>query len=210
MGEAKANAHRVAAPLCLAKYKFSVTIIMDAHFASEPVQPYIEAMAIFPRPVSPRSAAGDMWSYLTESRAHKWPLLGISVALTWVIIWAFFVDTNTNTAPRQNQIIYFQNWGAGRSDVDVILEQKRDLAERVRLLHKKQKEMQKVADMFGIEWRKDARRNQAREAEAIRILNARLDAELAKAKAKLDAGKPLSTVRTGLPASGPPASGKAP
>ena len=116
-------------------------------------------MAIFPRPVSPRSAASDMWSYLAERRAHKWPLLGLSVALTWVIIWAFFVDTNTNTMPRQNDIIYFQSWSEGRSDVDVILQQKRDLAERVRLLHEKQKEMQKVADMFGIEWREDARRN---------------------------------------------------
>jgi hypothetical protein len=186
-------------------YKFSVTIITDAHFASRRIQPYISAMAIFPRPVSPRSAAGDLWSYLSERRAHKWPLLGVSTALTWVIVWAFFVDANTNTAPRQNQIIYFQNWSAGRSDVDVILEQKRDLAERVRLLHKKQAEMQKVADMFGIEWREDARRNQAREAEAVRILNARLDAELAKAQAKLDAGKPLTTVN-----SEPSAPGKAP
>jgi len=185
--------------------KFSVTIIADAHFASQLLRPYIEAMAIFPRPVSPRSAAGDLWSYLSERRAHKWPLLGVSIALTWVIIWAFFVDANTNTAPRQNQIIYFQNWSVGRSDVDVILEQKRDLAERVRLLHKKQGEMQKVADMFGIEWREDAKRNQAREAEAIRILNARLDAELAKAQSKLDAGKPLSTARTT-----PPAPSKAP
>lgn len=149
-------------------------------------------MAIFPRPASPKSAAGDLWGYLLEKRAHRWPLLGVSAALTWVIIWVFMIDANTNTMPKQNQIMYFQNWRADRSDVAVILQQKADLAARVKALHAKQKEMQKVADVFGIEWREDAKRNAAREAEAVRYLNAQLDKKLAEAQAKLDAGKPLS------------------
>lgn len=150
-------------------------------------------MAIFPRPVSPKSAAGDLWGYLLEKRTHRWPLLGVSAALTWVIIWVFMVDANTNTMPKQNQIMYFQNWTADRSDVTIILQQKADLAARVKALHAKQKEMQKIADMFGIEWREDAKRNSAREAEAVRYLNAQLDKKLAEAQAKLDAGQPLAT-----------------
>ncbi|MCC6482395.1 MAG: hypothetical protein IT554_08315, partial [Sphingomonadaceae bacterium] len=60
-------------------------------------------MAIFPRPVSPKNAAGDLWGYLLEKRAHRWPLLGVSMALTWVIIWVFVIDANTNIKPKQNQ-----------------------------------------------------------------------------------------------------------
>lgn len=149
-------------------------------------------MAIFPRPVSPKNAAGDLWGYLLEKRSHRWPLLGVSAALTWAIIWIFVIDANTNTQPKQNQITYFQNWQADRSDIAVILQQKKDLAARVEALHAKQKEMQKVADVFGIEWREDARRNAAREAEAVRYLNAQLDKRLAEVQARLDAGQPLT------------------
>ena len=75
------------------------------------------------------------------------------------------------------------------------------MAARVTALHAKQKEMQKVADIFGIEWREDAKRNAAREAEAVRILNAQIDKRLAEAQAKLEAGAPLTT-QPPSPASG--------
>lgn len=143
-------------------------------------------MAIFPRPVSPRSAAGDLWSYLSEKRPHKWPLLGVSTALTGLIIWAFLVDANTNTMPTRNKITYFQSWDSNRTDAQVILQQKIDLAEREIALRKKQKEMQKVADIFGIEWRKDAERNDTRRREALMYLNAELDRKLAAAQQETD------------------------
>lgn len=153
-------------------------------FASAIVRSYIAAMAIFPRPASPRSAAGDLWSYLTEKRSHKWPLLGLSVALTWVIVWAFITDANTNTLPTRNKIVYFQNWRSDRSDVAVILQQKIDLARRAEALRTKQKEMQRLADSLGIEWRDEARRNDARQAEALKQINALLDKRLAEALAR--------------------------
>lgn len=158
-------------------------------------------MAIFPRPVSPRSAAGDLWSYLTERRAHKWPLLGLSMAFTWLIVWAFLVDANTNTMPTRNKIIYFESWDASRSDAAIILQQKLDLAEREAKLREKQQDMQKLADMFGIEWRDDARRNDARRNEALKVLNADLDRRLLMAKAeekgKIDAGAMVKPVDKG-------------
>ncbi|PZU58269.1 MAG: hypothetical protein DI547_10675 [Sphingobium sp.] len=141
-------------------------------------------MAIFPRPVSPKSALGDFWSYFLEQRSHKWPLLGLSAAMTWVIIWAFVIDGQTNTAPRQNKIIYVQSWDANRSDAAIILQQKMDLAKSEVALRKKQKEMQHIADVFGIDWREDEARNTARRKEALKYINAQLDDRLAKAEAK--------------------------
>jgi len=141
-------------------------------------------MAIFPRPVSPRSATTDLWQYLTEKRAHKWPLLGLSAALTWVIIWAFLIDAKDISQPQRNKITYFQSWNANRADAQIILQQKLDVADYEIELRKKQKDMQKLADMFGIEWREDAQRNDARRKEALKKLNAKLDRELAEAEAQ--------------------------
>jgi len=161
---------------------------MMESFASAPALPYIGAMAIFPRPVSPKSALGDFWGYFKQQRRHKWPLLGVSAAFTYVIIWAFIVDANTNTMPTRNKIIYFQSWDANRSDAAIILQQKMDLARRDAALQKKQVEMQKIADTFGIEWRSEEARNSARRKEAVKQINALLDQRLAKAEA---GGKPV-------------------
>lgn len=160
------------------------------------MNPYMANMAIFPRPASPRSTADDLWNYLTASRAHKWPLLGLSVALTWLIIWAFIVDSSAKTVPRQDSIIYIENWKTNRSDAAIIRQQKRDLAEyEVRLLTK-QREVQKVADMFGIEWRKEAARNDARRLEALKYINAQLDKRLIAAEAHDKASHSGALTRT--------------
>ena len=154
----------------------------NSAFASGPALPYIGAMAIFPRPVSPKSAMSDMWSYFRENRPHKWPLLGVSVAITWVISWACIVDANTNTMPTRNQIFYVQSWDANRSDAAIILQQKIDLAKREAAIEKKQKEMQGVADIFGIDWKADEARNTARRKEALKQINAQPDQRLAQAE----------------------------
>lgn len=116
--------------------------------------------------------------------------------MTWVIIWAFLVDANTNTAPRRNKIIYIENWTARRTDVAVILQQKKELMDQEAAFHAQQEKMQRVADTFGVEWREDAKRNAEKRAEAIRQINAMLDARLAKAEAKLAAQPPAASPHT--------------
>ncbi|WP_088182371.1 hypothetical protein [Sphingobium sp. Z007] len=153
------------------------------HFASAPALAYKGGMAIFPRPVSPKNALGDFWGYFKQQRRHKWPLLGVSVALTYVVIWAFIVDANTNTMPTRNKIIYVQSWDANRSDAAIILQQKIDFAKREAALQKNQKKMQGFADAFGIEWREEEARNTARRKEAVKQIDALLDERLAKAEA---------------------------
>lgn len=152
-------------------------------FASALALPYIATMAIFPRPVSPKSALGDFWGYFKQQRRHKWPLLGVSAAFTYVIIWAFIVDANTNTMPTRNKIIYVQSWDASRSDAAIILQQKIDFAKREAALVKQQTKMQGYADAFGIEWREEEARNTARRKEAVKQIDALLDSRLAKAEA---------------------------
>ena len=120
------------------------------------------------------------------------------MAFTWVIVWAFITDANTNTMPTRNKIIYFQSWDANRSDAAIILQQKMDLARRDAILQKKQVEMQKIADAFGIDWRADEARNTARRKEAVKQINAMLDQRLVKAEAEVQP-KPSSEPEVAKP-----------
>lgn len=165
-------------------------INIHGHFASGGGLAYIPAMTILPRPVSPKNALGDLWGYFRESRPHKWPALGLSMAITWVIVWTFITDANTNTMPTRNKIFYVQSWDANRSDAAIILQQKMDLARREALLQKRQKDMQGVADLFGIDWRKEEARNSARRKEALTAINAQLDSRLARAQQAEGAPQP--------------------
>lgn len=140
-------------------------------------------MAILPRPVSPRNALADLWELLAGERAHKWPLLALSMTLTGLIIWAFYVDATPNVV-REKEIIYVESWMSNRQDSDVIRKQKADLARYEGLLEAKQKEFQSVADQFGIDWQEDAARNKARRAEVIAAINKQLDERLAAALAR--------------------------
>lgn len=154
------------------------------HFATRGPMSYMEGMKILPRPVAPKSALHDLWTLLAEKRAHKWPLLGLSAAMTWLIVWAFIIDGQTNIMPRQNKIIYFQSWDKSRPDSEIIREQISELAAREKALVGKQQEMQAWADRFGIEWREEKARNDARRAEALRQINAMLEKRLADALAR--------------------------
>ncbi|BBD01190.1 MULTISPECIES: hypothetical protein [Sphingobium] len=162
------------------------------HFALAPALSYKGGMAIFPRPVSPKSALGDFWGYFKQQRQHKWPLLGVSIALTYVIVWTFVIDANTNTMPTRNKIIYVQSWDANRSDAAIILQQKIDFAKREAALVKQQTKMQGYADAFGIEWREEEARNTAKRKEAVKAIDAMLDDRLAKAEATGKAGPQAS------------------
>jgi hypothetical protein len=140
-------------------------------------------MAILPRPVHPRSALADLRDVLVARRAHKWPLLALSVTLTGLILWGFYLDSNPGITP-EKQIIYVQNWESGRKDSDILVQQKIDLNAYEAALAKKQQEFQHVADRFGIEWRDEAERNRARRAAIVAAINRRLDQEIAQARAR--------------------------
>lgn len=148
---------------------------------------YLAAMAIFPRPVSAKRAWTDLRDYLAEGRRHKILFLLLAVAATWAIIWGFLLDSKTNTMPGR-QIIYIQNWSADRSDADIIAQQKKDLLKRQAAIKRKQQDFRKVADRFGIDWRKEAAIGDKREQEAVDALMARLDKMEAEARAKDKAG----------------------
>ncbi len=139
-------------------------------------------MPIFPRPARPREAFADLRALWSENPRHRWPILGLSMVLTSLLIWAFHVDSQT--PPPQRQIIYVESWMADRKDSDILKKQKADLARYEAALQSRQKDFQGFADAFGIEWQKDAERNRAQREAVITAVNARLDKQIAEAEAR--------------------------
>lgn len=161
------------------------------HFAKRLTAPYVPAMPILPRPVSPKSALSDLSDLVARPFPHKWPLLALSVAMTSVIIWAFYLDAKVPVS-QDKEIIYVESWMADRKDSDIIKQQKADLAAYEAALEKKQREFQHVADRFGIDWRTDEVRNKARRLAVIAAVNKRLDQRIAEAEAR-EAGRAPAT-----------------
>ncbi len=139
-------------------------------------------MPIFPRPAKPREAFADLRALWSENPRHRWPLLGLSMVLTSLIIWAFHLDSRT--PPKEREIIYVESWMADRKDSDVLRKQKADLARYEAALESRQKDFQGFADAFGIEWREEAERNSAQRKAVIAAVNKQIDERIAKAEAR--------------------------
>ncbi len=153
-------------------------------------------MSIFPRPVSPRSAFADLKSMFAPDRPHRWSLLGVSAALTFLMIWAFHLDSRL--PPKQREIIYVESWMADRRDSDIIRRQKADLVNYEAALEKRQERFQRVADMTGIEWREEEAKSREQRKAVIAAVQKRLDERLAEALAREAAqGKAPASSDTG-------------
>ena len=136
-------------------------------------------MVLMPRPVSPRNALADLKLMFARERPHRWGLLGVSGAITFILLWGFMLDSRP--PPKEREIFYVESWMNDRKDSDIIRQQRKDLADYEAALADKQKEYQHVADMVGIEWRKDEAENRARRAVIIAGVEKRLAAQLAEA-----------------------------
>ena len=155
-------------------------------FASRPAVAYIPGMSLIPlpRPASPKGALADLRGFVTADHPYKWVIWLVSIALTATIIWGFVLDSRQGLMPTEPDIIYFQNWRADRSDVEVLQQLRKDVAAREVAIERNQTSFQKTADLFGIAYKEDAARNRAKRiAENKRIIVA-IDTRIAAARAK--------------------------
>jgi hypothetical protein len=136
-------------------------------------------MAILPRPVSPRNALADLKMMFSGDRQHRWTFLGLSFAITGLLLWGFYLDARS--PKKERQIIYVESWMADRKDSDIIRQQRIDLGRYEEALARKQQEFQRLADKVGIEWRKDEAKNRERRADMVKAMEKHLDKKLAEA-----------------------------
>ena len=108
-------------------------------------------MAILPPTSSPRAALRDFAAVFRDGDNRDRVLgLTLSVLVTIIILIVFSVDSQINTAPPP-QITYVQDYKPGRTDADIIADQKKDEAKRVAAAKERQRQFQKLEKQFGIE-----------------------------------------------------------
>lgn len=108
-------------------------------------------MAILPPVSSPRTALKDFLAVFRHGD-NRDRLLGLtlSVLVTIIILILFVVDSQINTAPPP-QITYVQAYQPGRTDADIIADQKKDEAKREAAAKERQRQFQKLEKRLGIE-----------------------------------------------------------
>lgn len=106
-------------------------------------------MPIFPRPSSPRAALADLRTYWSHrNRDH---MIGgtLAVLVTIIILILFFVDSQINTAPPRT-IQYVDSWPAGRTDAEIVAQQKKEKADYDRRVKERQEEFKKLEKTLGM------------------------------------------------------------
>lgn len=154
--------------------------------------PYVGAMAIFPRPVSPKSAASDLRDMFAPDRPHRWSILALSVTMTGLLLWGFVLDSRK--PPKEREITYVESWMADRRDSDIIRKQLEDITKYEAALERKQGEFQRLADGLGIEWREDAAKNKAQREAVLAAIRKQMEGRLEEAL-KRESGALVSASR---------------
>lgn len=113
--------------------------------------PYLGAMAILPPTSSPRTALRD-FSAVFRHADNRDRIFAITMAIlvTIIILILFFVDSKINTAPPP-QIVYVQHYKPGRTDAEIIAQQKKDQAAIEARAKARQRQFQQLEKRLGIE-----------------------------------------------------------
>src|SRR3546814_10825857 len=91
------------------------------------------------------------WAYIREPRPHRWTVWGVALALTWLIFTGVEKYLIPYEKPKE-QIIYFENWTADRSDAEIRADWVARAKETTRRNAQKRAEYQRFADSLGIEY----------------------------------------------------------
>jgi hypothetical protein len=107
-------------------------------------------MAILPPTVGPRAALRDLTAFMRQRSRDQMIGAALAVLVTIIIVIVFFVDSKINTAPPP-QIVYVENYGPGRTDADIIRDQKKASEDRKKAEEARRKEFEKLQKELGIE-----------------------------------------------------------
>ncbi|MEO7564886.1 MAG: hypothetical protein ABIR63_02250 [Sphingomicrobium sp.] len=106
-------------------------------------------MSWFPSPSSPRVAYADLRAFMRQRSREQVIGLAMAVLVTIIIVIVFLVDPTINTAPPP-QIVFVESYKPGRTDAEIIADQKTDQAERDAADKRKQEQYRKLEKRLGI------------------------------------------------------------
>lgn len=76
-------------------------------------------MKEFLRNISPRKAVRDLLEVWGEPNKHRWPVLGVALAITFAM-FMLFIPESYRTPLDEPEIIYISTWEDGRTQREII------------------------------------------------------------------------------------------
>lgn len=114
-------------------------------------------MAIFPRPVRPSRALGDLWGFLRQRRPHEFVFGLLAVIISSLWIWAIFDKMSVKREWKPPTVLYVKQWPKTRTTAEIRAQQAidapREAAERAAReaeKKKRQDEYKRLAERLGI------------------------------------------------------------
>lgn len=95
-----------------------------------PPAPILRSMS-FLRSVSPSAAWADVRQIFTTRRRHQLGIMGVSLALTYVVVAGMVIESKIPPKPYHRDIIYVEQYRADRTDAEIIAQQKIDGAKKI-------------------------------------------------------------------------------
>ena len=99
---------------------------------------------------APREAARDMREAFRGMDRRRLLYLLLAVALTFFMLFGFFVDSDIRNLGLKPQLIYVESWRADRSDAEIEAEQKRDLVLKREAEARRQEQYKRLEEKLGI------------------------------------------------------------
>jgi len=106
-------------------------------------------MSWFPRPSTPRAAFRDLAAFMRQRSREQLIGASLAVLITAVIVIEFLVDAQTGMKPPP-QVVEVELYKPGRTDADIIADQKKDQAERAAFEKEKQRQFKKLEKELGM------------------------------------------------------------
>lgn len=102
---------------------------------------------------NPLRAVRDLRRFLASRQRYELFTLFGAAAITWTVMWAFVVDSDSIEVPYKRDIIYVESWPLDRSDQAIVAQQKVDQVKKTKAeaefearRKKRQAEFKKVDD----------------------------------------------------------------
>ena len=115
-----------------------------AGLAAEATAHYLGAMPL-PRPARPSVLWQDLRAFWLQRPRHQWVAGTLAVAIPIGILVSFYLDSYTNTRPRQI-ITYIDSWPADRTDEQIKAKQKADLEQQRAREAERQRQFKQIDD----------------------------------------------------------------
>lgn len=107
-------------------------------------------MPVFPPMHSPKAAWRDLRAVMARRSRESTIAAVLSVVMTVIIVFVFFIDSKVNTAPPAT-ITFVDSWSSNRTDAEIKADQAKDQKANEERARARQEQFKEIANTFGIE-----------------------------------------------------------